>query len=135
MLPIQKLESLSARFAELEELLCQPHVLSDAKKYTELSRERAELTELVRVFARLRELQKRLEDDRVALGDPELKELAEMEIPELERELAELSQALNILLLPTDPNDVERQTILKRMREASKAAAANMPRLLAALAR
>ena len=48
MLPVQKLESLRYRYAELEELLCQPHILSDAKRYTELNRERAELTELVR---------------------------------------------------------------------------------------
>ena len=43
-LPVDKLESLTHRYAELEELLCQPHVLSDAKAYTQLSRERAELT-------------------------------------------------------------------------------------------
>lgn len=112
MLPIQKLDSLSARYAELEELLCQPHVLGDAKKYTELNRERAELTELVRVFAQYRQVQRRLEDDRVALGDPELRELAELEIPELEQELVTLEQSLNLLLLPSDPNDA-RNTVLE----------------------
>lgn len=112
MLPIQKLESLSARYAELEELLCQPHVLSDAKKYTELNRERAELTEVVRVFARLQDVKKRIEDDRVALTDPELRELAELEIPELEAEADGLTQELNTLLLPSDPNDA-RNTVLE----------------------
>jgi len=112
MLPIQKLESLSARYGELEELLCQPHVLSDTKKYMELNRERAELNELVRVFGRWREVNKRLEDDRVALTDPELRELAELEIPELEGELEGLSQELNLLLLPSDPNDA-RNTVLE----------------------
>jgi peptide chain release factor 1 len=112
MLPIQKLESLSARYSELEELLCQPHILSDAKKYTELNRERAELTDLVRVFGRLRDVQKRLDDDRVALSDPELRELAELEIPELESELETLASELNLLLLPSDPNDA-RNTVLE----------------------
>ena len=112
MLPIQKLESLSARYSEIEELLCQPHVLADAKKYTELNRERSDLTELVRVFARLRDVQKRLDDDRVALSDPELRELAELEIPELEREHEELAAELNLLLLPSDPNDA-RNTMLE----------------------
>jgi peptide chain release factor 1 len=112
MLPLQKLESLSARYAEIEELLCQPHVLSDTKKYTELNRERADLTELVRVFARYRDVSKQLEDDRVALSDPDLRELAELEIPELEAEAERLSQELNVLLLPSDPNDA-RNTVLE----------------------
>ena len=112
MLPIQKLESLSARYAELEELLCQPHVLGDAKTYTNLSRERAELSELVRVFTRYASVQKQLAEDRVALADPDLRELAELEIPELEAELARLTSELNLLLLPTDANDA-RNTVLE----------------------
>ena len=112
MLPIQKLESLTARYAEIEELLCQPYVLSDTSKYTSLNRERAELTELVRVFSRYQEVQKQLSDDRVALSDPELRELAELEIPDLERETEGLTKELNLLLLPSDPNDA-RNTMLE----------------------
>jgi peptide chain release factor 1 len=112
MLPIQKLESLKARFAELEELLCQPHVLSDAKKYTELNRERADLNELVQTFTVYQATTKQLQDDRAALADPELRELAELEIPELEQKIGELEQQLNLLLLPSDPNDA-RNTVLE----------------------
>ncbi|HEX6244745.1 MAG TPA: peptide chain release factor 1, partial [Polyangiales bacterium] len=112
MLPIQKLESLSARYRELEELLCQPHILSDNKKFTELSRERAELTDLVRAFGSYADAQKRLTEDRAALADPELRELAEGEIPELEAEIERLSGEINLLLIPTDPNDA-RNTVLE----------------------
>jgi peptide chain release factor 1 len=112
MLPLAKLESLTLRFAELEELLCQPHILSDAKKYTELSRERAELNALVATFGRYRTTQKQLADDREALNDPELRELAQAEIPELEHNITELEQELNVLLLPSDPNDA-RNTVLE----------------------
>ena len=112
MLPIQKLDSLSARYRELEELLCQPHVLNDAKKYTELSRERADLIDLVRAYDAFADAQKRLDDDRIALADPDLRELAEAEIPELEATLARLSSEINLLLLPTDPHDV-RNTVLE----------------------
>lgn len=112
MLPLQKLESLTARYAEIEELLCQPYILSDTSKYTSLNRERAELTELVRVFGRYQVVQKQLADDRTALSDPELRELAELEIPELEAEIEELTQELNLLLLPSDPNDA-RNTMLE----------------------
>jgi peptide chain release factor 1 len=112
MLPIQKLESLAARYAEIEELLCQPYILSDTSKYTSLNRERADLNELVRVFARHQEVQRQLADDRAALADPELRELAELEIPQLEREIEGLQQELNLLLLPSDPNDA-RNTMLE----------------------
>ncbi len=112
MLPIRKLESLTARFAEIEELLCQPHILTDAKKYTELNRERADLNELVATFGRYQRAERQLSDDRVALSDPELRELAELEIPELEQELETLEQEINLLLLPSDPNDA-RNTVLE----------------------
>ncbi|MDB4972306.1 MAG: Peptide chain release factor 1 [Myxococcaceae bacterium] len=112
MLPLQKLESLSARYAEIEELLCQPYVISDNKKYTELTRERADLTELVRVFGQYRDVAKRLEDDKIALTDPDLRELAELEIPELESEVDRLTRELSVLLLPSDPNDA-RNTVLE----------------------
>lgn len=111
-LPLSKLEWLEARYRELEELICQPHILSDAKKYTDLNRERSELTQLVRVFGRYREVTKQLADDRLALSDPELRELAELEIPELETEIQTLEQDLNLLLLPSDPNDA-RNTMLE----------------------
>ena len=48
----------------------------------------------------------------MALSDPELRELAELEIPELEQQLVELEQQINLLLLPSDPNDA-RNTVLE----------------------
>ena len=112
MLPVEKLESLAARYAELEERLYQPEVLADAKRYTGLTKERAELSEIVDAYRRYRDVSRRLADDRAALGDPELRAMVEEEIPELERQLAELEAALHVLLLPKDPND-ERNTILE----------------------
>ena len=112
MLPIAKLESLSTRFRELEELLCQPNVLSDSKRYTLLSRERGELDEIVRAYTEYAETDKRLVEDRAALDDPELRDLVVEEIPELEKRKSELEAKLEQLLLPTDPND-QRNTILE----------------------
>ena len=52
MLPTDKLESLAARYREIEELLCQPNVVSDAKRYTGLTRERAELEDVLKEILR-----------------------------------------------------------------------------------
>jgi peptide chain release factor 1 len=112
MLPTDKLESLSARYREIEELLCQPNVVSDAKRYTGLTKERAELQEVVEAYTRYGEVIEDLTGHKDALSDPDLRELAAEEIPVLEEERERLEAAINLLLLPTDPND-ERDTILE----------------------
>jgi peptide chain release factor 1 len=87
MLPLAKLDDLAARHSELEERLCQPDVVNDTKRYMALMKERADLTGIVEEYARFRDVEKRLEEDREALNDPELRELVQAEIPELEAEL------------------------------------------------
>jgi peptide chain release factor 1 len=112
LLPVDKLESLRLRHEELEELLCRPEVISDGKRYAQLRREHGELGPLVVAFADWQKTRRQLEDDRAALLDPELREMAEEEIPALEARLAELEKELEVLLLPSDPNDA-RNTILE----------------------
>lgn len=105
MLPLDKLEQLSRRYGELDDLLCSPEVLSDRHQLSKLNKERAELEPLVAAFARFREVEKKLKDDEEALADPDLRELAELEIPELQSERSGLEREIQLLLLPTDPND------------------------------
>lgn len=112
MLPTRKLESLSARFSEIEEMLCRPEIVSDSDRLRKLTRERADLMELVETFAAYQDTQKQLADDEEALKDPELRELAEAEIPELREKLGALEADLELLLLPKDPNDA-RDTFLE----------------------
>ncbi len=112
MLPTDKLESLAARYREIEELLCQPNVVSDTKRYTGLTKERAELQEVVQAYTRYEQIVADLQGHKEALSDPELRELASEEIPGLEEERDRLEESINLLLLPKDPND-ERNTILE----------------------
>jgi peptide chain release factor 1 len=112
MLPVDKLEALVARAAELDRLLSEPDATSDMNRYRKLTKERAGLETLVEEYARFRDLNKRLDDDKAALSDPELRDLVQEEIPELERDIAELEQSMTLLLLPPDPND-EKNTILE----------------------
>ncbi len=112
MLPVDKLEALVHRAHELDRLLCEPGVAGDTARYRKLTRERAQLETLVTSFDRYRKLQRQLDDDRAALADPELRELVAEEIPQLEREAAELERALTFMLLPPDPSD-DRDVILE----------------------
>ena len=112
MLPREKLESLTRRYAELEDLLCQPSVLGDRAQLSKLTKERAELEPLVQQFGRYVAVEKSLRESEEALADPELRALAEEELPVLAAERASLEESIQLLLLPTDPND-KRNTILE----------------------
>ncbi len=112
MLPKDKLESLTARYGEIEERLCQPNVVSDPKRYTQLTRERADLQEVVETWTRYCQVVEDIAGHKEALSDPDLRELAEEEIPGLEKERQALEAGINLLLLPKDPSD-ERNTILE----------------------
>jgi peptide chain release factor 1 len=123
MLPIAKLEAVARRFQELEHLLCAPEMLADHEKLQKLNKERTELEPVVLSFARLRDVERRIAEDREALNDPELSELARAELPELETERAGIESALELLLLPKDPNDARNTVVEIRSGEGGEEAA------------
>jgi peptide chain release factor 1 len=112
MLPVAKLEAVVRRFEEVNHLLCSPAVLADPNKLQKLNKERVDLEPVVLAFGKLRDLERKIADNRGLLDDPELGELARAELPELEEEQKKLEGDLLILLLPKDPND-ERNTIVE----------------------
>jgi peptide chain release factor 1 len=112
MLPIAKLEAVARRFQELEHLLCSPATLSDPNRLQKLNKERTDLEPVVGAFARYREVEKRLAENRELASDPELGEMASAELPELTAERDRLDAEIQVLLLPKDPND-ERNTVLE----------------------
>src|SRR5262245_21422352 len=110
MLPEDKLESLRARYNELHDLLCQPNVASDGARFTKYSRERGEVEPLVQAYERYLKVKRQVHDDKLAMQDPELREMVLEELPGLERELEKLEADISVLLLPRDPND-DRNTL------------------------
>ena len=112
MLPLDRLEQLSKRYVELDDLLCQPDVLGDRNKLSRLNKERGEIEPIVLQYRQYKDVAKKIAEDEAALADPELRELAEMEIPELVSRRTELENDLQFLLLPSDPND-KKNTILE----------------------
>jgi peptide chain release factor 1 len=112
VLPQDKLDLLVHRYGELEELLCRPDVLSDRAKLQKLNKERSDLEPLVVAVSRYRELERKIRDDKEALNDPELRELAQAELVELEEAHQALEGSIQLLLLPPDPSD-RKNTILE----------------------
>jgi peptide chain release factor 1 len=112
MLPIDRLEHLARRFRELDDLMCRQDVLSDPKELSKLTRERSETEPIVLKFEEYRIAETSMAEAKIALGDPELKALAEDEIGELGPKLVALQEELQLLLLPSDPNE-KRNTVLE----------------------
>jgi len=111
---LDKLAKIEERYDEIERRLCDPAVIANRETFKDLSRERAGLEELVPTY---REYKKILADileyeESAAAGDPELKELAESELPTLRAKRQELEDRIKLLLLPRDPND-DKNVILE----------------------
>jgi peptide chain release factor 1 len=107
---LERLESLAARYRELELLISDPDVMKDAKRYRELLQEHAHLREIVEEFANLKSAQQQLADSQelaAAEKDHELREMARQEVRELEARIEQLEQRLKRLLVPKDPLDTK----------------------------
>jgi peptide chain release factor 1 len=108
------LEEVVDRFYEVESHLSDPTVIADQKRYRELTKEHADLSGVVAAYGKYKQVCTDIEGNRELLqdNDPEVKELAKAELPELEAERTELEAELRLLLLPKDPND-EKNIILE----------------------
>jgi peptide chain release factor 1 len=100
----EKLEEIEKRYDELQRKIADPAVVTDVKAYREAMKAISEIGDVVAKFRELREVKKRLADARELLHG-EMRELAELEISELEGREPALEEELKILLQPKDPND------------------------------
>ncbi len=103
----KKLDHLLERHEELGHLLSTAEVVGDQNKFRDFSKEYSQLQPLVDVYRQYQ----RCDDDIAGLeemlleSDPELKEMAEVELPEAKKRKEQLGEELQLLLLPRDPND------------------------------
>jgi peptide chain release factor 1 len=105
----QQLERLTMRLAELDANLSDGGVVSDIKRYRALSREQAEVAQLVGLFSRYQQREADVAAAREMLSDPELAEMAREEIAAASADLERLSAELQAALLPRDPDDELRR--------------------------
>ncbi len=109
------LSDIRARFAQIEKSLADPEISTDRVKLLKLSRERSRLAPIVERLDKLKQIRKELEDARTLLAkesDAALRNLAQEELGDLERQEKKLLDKLEADLLPVDPAD-ERDAILE----------------------
>lgn len=105
---LQKLEAIYVRYKQVEDMLSQPEVVSDMKRFTQLNREYRELQRIVEKYLEYKNLVGNIENCRQVLEtekDAELREMAKGELEELEPKLEPMEQEIRMLLVPKDPED------------------------------
>jgi peptide chain release factor 1 len=102
----EKLEQLEQRYSELQQKAADPNITSDRNAYRDTMKAISEIEEVVSKYRELKHVRKGIADAREMLkGDDELRELAELEIADLQAKEPVLENDLRLLLQPKDPND------------------------------
>ncbi len=106
---IDKLNSVETTFNELTRRLGDPDIATNPSELQKIAKMRSSLEETVITYQTWKQTQEELKGAKQIYkesnSDPEMKEMAGMEIEELQEQMDELEKKLKVLLLPRDPND------------------------------
>ena len=109
---LDKLAAIYDRFRNLEEQLADPSVISDMDRFQKTNKEYKKLQPLVEAYKTYKDLLGNIETAEEMLRDPEMKEMASMELDELKPEREKMEEEIKVMLIPRDPED-ERDVILE----------------------
>jgi len=105
---LQKLEAIHYRFQEVGKQITDPDIIADMTRYVKLNREYKELEEMDAVYFRYKNVIDNLVSSKAMLAeetDPEMREMAKMEIDELETTRPQMEEEIKFMLIPKDPED------------------------------
>lgn len=102
---LDKLEAIKEQYLRLEEQLGDPSIVSDLKMYKKINKEYKDLSEIVRAYDEYSHILDQLESAKSMLSDPEMKEMAALEIEDLDQQKLDLEEQIKLLLIPKDPED------------------------------
>ena len=104
---LDRLVSMENRYEELGHMLMDPDIGTDIKKMTDVTKEQASLQAAYDLFQEYKEVKDGIDGAKELMkeNDPEIKEMAKMELDELEERKPEIIKKLELELIPKDPND------------------------------
>ncbi|MBI5788144.1 MAG: peptide chain release factor 1 [Candidatus Schekmanbacteria bacterium] len=108
---LDKLQEIANKHHELESLMSDPAVISNQESFQKYAKAYAEINNLVILYRQYKKVLQELEDTQKmedeAGSDPEMAELAKLELASLKKQREHLENSLRLLLLPKDPNDTK----------------------------
>ncbi len=111
---LEKLQSIKVRFDQVQDMLSQPDVVSDMKRFTQLNREYRELQKIVEKYYDYRNLVGNIENNKTILAtekDEELREMAKAELEELIPLVEPMENDIRMMLVPKDPEDAKNAVL------------------------
>lgn len=112
---LEKLEQIEKNYEDLTAQISSPEIMSDMKVYAKTMKQHRSLEEIVFKYREVRKLNEDLSGAKELLeiaDDDEMRQMAQLEIAEIEEKLPKAEEELKVLLLPKDPND-EKNVIVE----------------------
>jgi peptide chain release factor 1 len=107
---LDKLEGVKERFEEVGELITQPEIISDMKRYVKLNKEYKDLEPVIQAYDEYKNLLSNIQTAKDILSnekDEELREMAKAELEELSEKVSPMEENIKLLLIPADPEDAK----------------------------
>lgn len=107
---INRLAIVKQRFDEVSDLIIQPDIIADQKRYVALNREYKDLSALMEkrtAYLNLTQRQQEAEEIITDGSDPEMTDMAKEELEEVKSKLPELEETIRFMLIPKDPEDAK----------------------------
>ncbi|HPJ23412.1 MAG TPA: peptide chain release factor 1 [Bacillota bacterium] len=109
-----RLDQIESRYDEIAKKMADPQIAVDIKKVTALAKEYSSLEKTAKTYKEYKRMLHQLEGLKEMLRDkdPEIREMAEMELDEINQKVIDTEAELEVLLIPKDPND-EKNVIVE----------------------
>lgn len=101
----QKLNDVEKKYEDLTQKISDPEIIAAQNEWKSYMKEHSDLEPIVLKYKEYKKVKNSLDEAKEMLSDPELKELAEMEMLDAKEKLPKLEEELKLLLIPKDPDD------------------------------
>jgi len=111
---LDKLEAIFQRFKNVEELISEPAILADMKRFTHLNKEYKSLSVIMEKYYEYKNIRANIDNAKDILKnekDSDMRDMAKGELDELEPLIQPLEEEIRILLIPKEPEDEKNATI------------------------
>jgi peptide chain release factor 1 len=111
---LDKLEAIFQRFKNVEELISEPAILADMKRFTHLNKEYKSLSVIMEKYYEYKNIRANIDNAKDILKnekDSDMRDMAKEELDEIEPLIQPLEEEIRILLIPKEPEDEKNATI------------------------
>ena len=111
---LQKINIVNQRFDELNDLIIQPDIISDQKKYVQLTKEYKDIKTIVDIGEVYKSLLDNISEAEEIIStekDLEMIEMAKLQLDEAKKEIPKIEEEIKVLLIPKDPDDAKNVVV------------------------